>query len=54
MDTRPSPLHSAVKMYRRSVRAGAFACELAMRRGPSGHAHWIAENLSALRGWTRL
>jgi hypothetical protein len=39
-------------MYRRSVRVGAFACELATRRPWLGarDAHWIAENLSALRG----
>jgi hypothetical protein len=39
-------------MYRRSVRAGAFACELATRRPWLGarDARWIAENLSALRG----
>jgi hypothetical protein len=47
-----SPLRTAVRMYRRSVRAGAFACELATRRPWLGarDAHWIAENLSALRG----
>jgi hypothetical protein len=47
-----SPLRAAVKMYRRSVRAGAFACELVSRRPWLGarDAHWIAENLSALRG----
>ncbi|HWM85929.1 MAG TPA: hypothetical protein VNO33_08820 [Kofleriaceae bacterium] len=35
------------------MRAGAFACELAARRRwlDPGHAHWIAENLSALRGF---
>lgn len=51
---RESSLRNAVRMCRRSVRAGAFACELATRRpwlGP-GDARWIAENLSALRGWT--
>jgi len=39
-------------MYRRSVRAGAFACELVTRLPWLGarDAHWIAENLSALRG----
>ena len=39
-------------MYRRSVRVGAFACELATRRPWLGarDAHWIAENLSALHG----
>jgi hypothetical protein len=47
-----SPLRTAVRMYRRSVRAGAFACELVSRRPWLGarDAHWIAENLSALRG----
>jgi hypothetical protein len=46
------PLRTAVRMYRRSVRAGAFACELVSRRPWLGarDAHWIAENLSALRG----
>ena len=41
-------------MCRRSVRAGAFACELVTRRPwmDARHAQWIAENLSALRGWT--
>lgn len=47
-----SPLRTAVRIYRRSVRAGAFACELVTRRPWLGarDAHWIAENLSALRG----
>ena len=51
---RTSSLRTAVRMCRRSVRAGAFACELATRRRwlGAGDAHWIAENLSALRGWT--
>jgi hypothetical protein len=47
-----SSLRTAVRACRRSVRAGAFACELATRRpwlGPRD-AQWIAENLIALRG----
>jgi hypothetical protein len=46
-----APLRAAVRMCRRSVRAGAFACELAARRwlGPCD-ARWIAQNLAALRG----
>jgi hypothetical protein len=44
-------LRAAVKMCRRSVRAGAFACELAARRWlGAGDARWIAQNLAALRG----
>jgi hypothetical protein len=51
---RASSLRAAVRMCRRSVRAGAFACELVTRRPwlDARHARWIAENLSALRGWT--
>lgn len=51
---RTSSLRAAVRMCRRSVRAGAFACELVTRRPwlDPRHAQWIAENLSALRGWT--
>jgi hypothetical protein len=46
-------LRTAVRFCRRSVRAGAFACELATRRRWLGarDTQWIAENLSALRGF---
>ena len=39
-------------MCRHSVRAGAFACEVATRRRWLGanDAQWVAQNLSALRG----
>lgn len=53
LGTASSGLRNAVRFCRRSVRAGAFACELATRRRWLGarDAQWIAENLSALRGF---
>jgi hypothetical protein len=48
-----SGFRTAVRVCRRSVRAGAFACELATRRRWLGtrDAQWIAENLLSLRGF---